>query len=323
MDKEGFRAMLRARKLGEQEIEHSIALAERFEGFAAASAGPAAATAQGFIRQLLAEGQNRVEHYYALARYGRFTGNDELFVANLELLDGAEAQGNLYHRAGAAFGEAIRDQAFAGIGLAPLGLPSTEKPAMMHPVVERLRQLVGDDACRELLADSLRDLPDAYFRGERRRYLRSRDVDDYLRRKRRGFLRELRKCHREGRLFFAQEITGEVLALVGSNPEIESGRREGNTVFVSKIPYQAKQWLAEPDSERRRYHYCHCPWAREGIRSGDVALSSLFCNCSAGFYKKPWQAALRRPVRVDVVESVLWGDDRCRFAIRLPEELAG
>jgi hypothetical protein len=248
MDREGFRALLRTRKLSDEGIEASVALAERFEAFVAESGGgPSAESAWAFSRALIEEGQNTEANYYALARYGVFTGSNELYVSVLELLDGAEAQENLYDQVGRAFGEEVRDDVFRGIGLAPLGLPSPEKPRTLHPVLERLEQQVGEEESRRLLSSCLRDLPDRYFSGERRRYLKSRDVDDYLVRKHRAFVRDLRKCQREGRLFFAQEITDEVVAFVQGDPEIESGRREGDVVYVSKIPYMAKQFLAETD----------------------------------------------------------------------------
>jgi hypothetical protein len=189
-------------------------------------------------------------------------------------------------------------------------------------VLERLQQEVGEGECRRLLSGSLRDLPDRYFLVERRRYRRSKDVDDYLSRKHRAFVRELKKCQREGRLFFAQEITDKVVAFVENNPEIESGRREGNVVYVSKIPYMAKQFLAETDRSLKRYYACHCPWVREAIQSGDVQLYPGFCYCSAGFHKKPWEVIFGHPLRAEVLESVLLGDSRCRFAIYLPEEAA-
>jgi hypothetical protein len=321
MDQEGFRALLRTRKLSDEAIEASVALAERFETFVAQSAGePSAEAAWAFSRTLIQEGQNTEANYYALARYGVFTGNNELYVAILELLDGAEAQENLYRHVGRAFGQEVRDDVFRGIGLAPLGLPSPEKPRTLHPVLERLEQRVGQEECRQLLSGCLRDLPDRYFSSERRRYGKSEDIDDYLRKKHRAFVRDLRKCQREGRLFFAQEITDEVVALVESDPEIESGRREGDVVYVSKIPYMAKQFLAETDPTLKRYYACHCPWAREAIKSGDVPLVTDLCYCSGGFHKKPWEVIFRRPLQVQVLESVLRGDTRCRFAIYLPAE---
>jgi hypothetical protein len=323
MDRDGFRSMLQTRKLTEEEVEASIAVAERFEAFLGDTArAPSAESAWAFSQVLIEEGQNTEENYIALARYGRFTNNDDLFVAILELLDGAEAQANLYRLVGKVFGQEVRDEAFAGIGLAPLGLPSPEKPHFMQPVVERLENRVGEQGCKELLSGCLRDLPTRYFLGERRRYRRAKDIDDYLNKKHQAFVRQLKKCRREGQLFFAQEITDEVIAFVQGDPEIESGQREGDLIFVSKIPYMAKRYLAETDPTLKRYYGCHCPWAREAIRSGDVHLAATFCYCSGGFHKKPWEVIFQQPLKVDVLESVLRGDTRCRFAIHLPPAVA-
>ncbi|HOU13305.1 MAG TPA: hypothetical protein PKZ84_09305 [Anaerolineae bacterium] len=322
VDQQGFRALLETRKVSDEKIEAAIALVERFEQFAEEkSATPIVETAWAFSERLIAEGQNTEDNYLALARYGVFTKNNALFVAILELLDGAEAQGNLYRRVAEMFGEDMRDEVFAGISVAPLGLPTPDKPRTMHPVVERLEAKLGTNACKALLADSLRDLPDEYFAQERQRYQESADLDEYLRRKKQVFVEQLETCQREGRLFFAQEITDEVIAFVKNDPEIGGGRREGNVVFETKIPFMTSAYLAETDPTLRRYFYCHCPWAREAIKSGDVSLTATFCNCSAGFHKKPWEVTLGKPVRAEVLESVLKGDDRCRFAIYLPLEV--
>jgi multidrug efflux pump subunit AcrA (membrane-fusion protein) len=97
--------------------------------------------------------------------------------------------------------------------------------------------------------------------------------------------------------------------------------REGNTVYVSKIPYMARQFLAESDPTLKRYYACHCPWARAAIKSGETRLNAVFCNCSGGFHKKPWEVIFGQPLEVEVLASVLAGDTRCRFAIHLPEKL--
>ena len=321
MDREGFRQMLQTRRLSDEKIEASIGLAERFELFlhdsGRLSSGESALAFSGLLIQ---EGQNTEDNYYALARYGRFTKNNDMYVAVLELLDGAEAQANLHRRVGEVFGQEVRDEVFAGIGVSPLGLPSSEKPRYMHPIVQRLEDRVGEEECRRLLSGGLRDLPDVYFRGERRKYRQAKDIDEYLRKRHQAFVRRLKKCQREGQLFFAQEITDAVVALVQNDPEIESGRREGNVVYVSKIPYMAKQYLAESDPTLKRYYACHCPWAREAIRSRDVRLAGTFCYCSGGYHKKPWEVIFKRPLEVELLQSAVRGDLRCRFAIYLPQE---
>jgi hypothetical protein len=322
MDREGFRQLLKTRKLTDEKIEASIALAERFEAFAAASGGKMdGATTWEFCKLLIQEEQNTYDNLLALARYGRFLKNDAVYVAVLELLDGAEAQPNLYQRVGEVFGEAVREQVFAGIGVAPLGTPSTEKPRYMLPVIERLVDTVGQPASEKLLSACLRDLPDEYYQKERRRYKSARDIDHYLQKRHRAFVRELQKCQRAGQLFFAQEITDEVVEYVKERPEIESGVREGNIIYVSKIPYNAKDFLSETDPTQKRYYTCHCPWAREAIVSGIAPLNAVFCNCSGGFSKKALEVIFKQTLQVEVLESALKGDYRCRFAIHLPENL--
>ncbi len=320
MNVAGFRTMLKKRKMPADKIRAAVALAQRFEEYVQARRGSFDAdTTWAFCKTLIQEGQNSYDNLVAAARYGQFLGNNSVYVAALELLDGREAQPNLYRRVGELFGAAVRDDVFAGIGVAPLGTPTPEKPGYMFPVLERLVERVGQKRVQRLLSACLRDLPDAHFGNERRRYLRSRDIDDYAVRKHRAFVRTLQKCQREGELFFAQEITDEVVEFVKRDQEIEGGVREGNVIYESKIPYNTKRYLAETDSQLKRYYACHCPWAREAIRNGAVRVNPIFCYCSGGFSKKPWEVIFGQELEVELLESVLQGDMRCRFAIRLPE----
>jgi hypothetical protein len=318
MDKQGFQTMLEGRKVPAEKLDSAIALAERFEQFAGQAGGLSTETAWAFSKVLIAEGLNSEENFITLARYGLFIQNNATFIAILEALDGGEAQENLYRRVGQIYGDALRDEVFAGIGVAPYGIPTPEKPPYMQPVIERLEKALGAEACRALLADSLRDLPDEMFTGERELYQSCQDVEEYLLRKKQKFMERMEACQREGRLFFAQEVTDEVLDYIRREPEMGGGVRVGNIVYETKIPFLTRQYLAEPDPTLKRYYYCHCPWAREAVKSGEP-VAPIFCNCSAGFHKKPWEAALGQKIQVEVLESVLQGNERCRFAIHLPE----
>ena len=259
----------------------------------------------------------------ALIRYCRFIKNNTLFVALLELVDGGEVGDNLYRRVGESFGAGIRDEIFAGIGVAPYGTPSPDKPAYLHPVIERLEARLGKDACNEFLSASLRHLPDEYFLPEREKFRQASDIDAYLRHRKAAFVARLEECQREGNLFYAQEVTGEVLDFVRSDPEMGGGRREGNIIYETKIPYMTKQYLLETDPTLKRYFACHCPWARDAIKNGNVKLAGIWCQCSGGFHKKPFEVVFEQLLKVEVLESVLTGDTRCRFAISLPEQASG
>lgn len=274
-----------------------------------------------FSESLMLERQNTYDNYLALARYGGFIKNNPIYVAIIELLDGAEAQPNLYQKVGERYGESVRDEIFAGIGVSPLGLPSTDKPFDMFPVLDRLIDKVGYAAVEQLLSAGLRDLPDEYFVDEREKFIKAADIDEYLRKKHQEFIQQLHKCKQEGALFFSQEITDEVVEYVEDHPETECGVREGNLLYITKIPYNAKQYLAETDPILKRYYACHCPWVREAIKKGIIHLNSVFCNCSGGFSKKPWEVIFGQTLQVELLEFALKGDYRCRFVVHLPDKL--
>jgi hypothetical protein len=322
MDKEGFQKFLKTRKMSDEKKEAAISIAERFETYLSASSSKSDLDITWeFCKTLIDEGQNSYDNLLALARYGRFTKNNSIYVAILEVLDGAEAQPNLYKKVGDLFGEAVRDEAFEGIGLSVLGIPPAEKPFDMFPVIDRLIELVGYEATEQLLSACLRDLPDEYFLGDREKYIKYGDIDVYLRKKHQALVRWLQKCQRKDELFFSQEITDDVVEYVKNNPEIESGVREGNLLYISKIPYNARQFLTETNPTMKRYYACHCPWAREAIKTEAIQMNPVFCFCSAGFSKKPWEVIFGQKLQVEVLESVLQGDFRCRFAVHLPEDL--
>jgi len=325
VDTKGFRGKLHSLGLSEAQIDASIALAQRFEEFAVRQARPpTAATAWAFSRLLIDEGKNNEVNYVALIRYCRFIGNHQMLVALLELVDGSEVGENLFRMVGEKFGAKIRNEAFLGIGVAPYGTPSPEKPGYLHPVIHRLRAKVGEQACNEFLSACMRDLPEGDYLPEREAYRTAGNIDEYLRRRKEAFVARLEDCLREGSLFFAQEITAEVVDFVRSQPEMGGGRREGTVIYETKIPYMTKEYLAETNPVLKRDHGCHCPWARDAIKNGGAKLADTFCYCSGGFHKKPWEVIFDRPLRVEVLESLLRGDMRCRFAIHLPPEvLAG
>jgi hypothetical protein len=318
MDWEGFRQMLREREVPEEQLEGHIALAGRFAAFAGKP--PTHDDVLAFSAVMIAEELNDWDKYIALARYARFIQNDEVYVAVVELLDGAEALEGLYEKLGQAVGEQKRDEVFADIEIPPLGTPNRDKPKLTQAVMERLEQLVDPETCRQVLSGGLRYLEDDWYVDERTKYAESGTIDAYLERRGQDLVAELEKLRDESGLYFTQPVTDEVIAFVQSHPEIGRGVREGNVLYEAKIPYMTVEYLAETDERLKRYYYCHCPWVRESLREGDVSVSPTFCLCSAGFHKKSWEVIFGQPLQAEIVETVLQGDPWCKIAIHLPEE---
>lgn len=323
MNEEGFRQFLQARRISESEIGQHVALAERFEGFLNASASKDSASStvedtRAFVAVLVQEKADTLENLVALARYGRFAENDEVYLAALELLDGGEVMDNLHEKLGQAVGEEKRDEVFAGIERPTWGTPNTQKARLMQAVMERLERLVDAETRKRILLGCLRDLPDESYLEDKAQYAACGDFDQFLEVKRQEFIAQLEEIKNKDGLFFNQKITDEVIAFVRDNPEISQGVREGNVLYVTKIPYMTREYLAATDEDQKRYYYCHCPWVRESLRSDEARVPAAFCQCSAGFHKKPWEVIFGQPLEAVVLESVLKGDLQCRFAIHLP-----
>ena len=58
---------------------------------------------------------------------------------------------------------------------------------------------------------------------------------------------------------------------------------------------------------------CWCPLISVRYNTPKVA-----CNCSLGWQQHTWESVLGKPVKVELVESVLRGGKRCVFKIHVP-----
>ena len=226
---------------------------------------------QDMVDEMIDCGENSEENIEMLLRYARAVGNYDLFVTVFSMLDGSEAMKNLHAQLGERVGEDLRDVIFEGMPLPPLGLSKYEKARFTNRIMRRMVNVFEENYCREILADSLRDLPDEYYI-EAKSDFHERcdgDLDRYLVFKKEKFIETLQKYQTQGQLFFGQEITDEVIDFFKNTPEMGGGKRIGNIVYETKIPYNTKAFLQEQDPDLKKFLYCHCPWARESLRSNE------------------------------------------------------
>ena len=206
-------------------------------------------------------------------------------------------------------GESPRREIMQGEDLLGRSPTVGEITAWTREMLDRLEARLDESERKDVLnacgcwtgADGLRDL--------RELYEETRDLDLVLEKAGEGldaFLRETGA---------SEAVLDEVHARGWGWP----GRRDGNTIHVTKIPFEGsiEAFFAESDLEKRRaMSYCHCPRVRDALKAGE-RLPKSYCHCSAGFYKKNYEEILQQPVDVEIVETVLSGDEVCAFAIHL------
>jgi len=315
-----FRQFLVNKQISIAKIDQAIDLISRFEqGLAKPALQAGGDDTRSFINLLADEKNDTEDNLTYLYYFGKFLKNNAIILASLELLDGGEVMENFYKKLGERIGNDLRDKIFTGIERPSVGTSPLQKARIMQVVMEHIEQLVEPQTVRQILSDCLRDLNEEPHLEDKKRYAETSDFDKCLEMKRQEYVQYLQGFKERGELYFTQEITDEVVAFIRDNPEIAQGVRVGDILYITKIPYMTKEYLAEKDEEKKRYYYCHCPWARETLKQGEKLVSATFCHCSAGFVKKPWEVILGQKLEVDILESILQGDLRCRFAIHLPE----
>jgi len=95
-------------------------------------------------------------------------------------------------------------------------------------------------------------------------------------------------------------------------------RREGRVLYTSKAPRDRAAYEKAETDAARRSAYCFCPLVRDHL---DEGMPKTFCNCGAGWFRTQWEGATGKPVTIEILKSVLGGDDECSFAITLSDEL--
>ena len=96
----------------------------------------------------------------------------------------------------------------------------------------------------------------------------------------------------------------EMADRVKANVTDDSIRIEGNVIYYQ---YMASAETGLPSDEGQ----CLCPL----VESKPAGLSSTYCSCSVGYVKEWYDILLGRPTKVELLESVLRGDKRCKFKI--------
>ncbi len=71
-------------------------------------------------------------------------------------------------------------------------------------------------------------------------------------------------------------------------------------------------WTRDGDRIKATCVKCGCPLVRNGV----VPLSGTLCYCSRGWVKAVFETLLRKPVRVELEESIGLGGKVCRFVVQ-------
>ena len=115
-----------------------------------------------------------------------------------------------------------------------------------------------------------------------------------------------------------KDLNEEQMDFLRENGWGMAGKLEGDTITATKIPKDFHEYFKAMESNQKKYHYCHCPRIRDIFLTGSESkISYEYCYCGAGFYKDLWEYILSKPVKVEILKSLMKGDDVCTIRIHL------
>jgi hypothetical protein len=175
--------------------------------------------------------------------------------------------------------------------------------------MDRLDSMVDEESRRKIMTGCACQYPKSDLKPIREAYEKTGDVNlahSMLQEQFESFLKRTLKLEEK----LIEEIVGWGWGAAGV--------KEGNTITATKIPKSGylTEYMKETDPVKKRQLYCHCQRVRDILKSSE-AISSTYCYCGAGYYKGIWEEILQKPVQIELLTSVLQGDDVCAVNIYL------
>lgn len=319
MQREKFEDLYTARGFDESLMHSGLALLGELEDyckdFDCALDEIEPSVLRSFVDLLILEDRNTRDHLLALARYFHIIDNKAIYIWFTGLFGSRGVIPQICSRL-------PEDSPLKNYNEAPLGMDLKKMPAYTKSFMEQLEASLPEPTYTKALAGNNHCIPREAMLEEKAFFDAAPSLETYLKERHQRKVAELQKHMEENRVWFEQIITPDVVDFVASNQEVLSGLVKDQWLYVTKIPFDTKGFLEAEDDNQRRYHVCHCPFVREGLKTGTLDVNKNWCYCSAGFAKYPFEVIFDQPLDVELLETPLKGDLKCRFRIKLPQELA-
>lgn len=217
-------------------------------------------------------------------------------------------------------GDGVWEELIKDIDIPDIDTEASYKCKNMAMFMERFEKIIDKQMAKKILSRVRHGLKPSQCAWAREKFLKYNDLDAFINDSVKEGIADFEKLYSEAKDFYGQPITKEVLDFIRQNPGMLSGVRDGNKMYFTVFPANMFEYLQASDSRMKRYHACHCPFAKESILA-DKTVSSTLCYCSFGHIKNFWEAVFDRELDGEVVTSALNGDTLCTYVVLLPDDI--
>lgn len=271
---------------------------------------------RAFVDQLIQEDRNSEKNLIDLARHFHALDHKEAYIWLTALFGSRGVIPEILKRM-------PEDSPLSDWKEMPLGTDLNKMPEYTGRFMDALTDTYDEPTYKKILAGNNHLIPREAMLEEKAYYEAAPSLEVYLKERHVRKVAVLQAHLEAGKIWFEQIITREVVEHVTSDQEILSAVAKDGWLYVTKIPFDTKAWLEAETENEKLYYACHCPFVREGLKDGTLKVNKDWCYCSAGFAKYPFEVLFDQELDVELLETPLQGDARCRFRIRIPEGIYG
>ena len=277
---------------------------------------------RAYLKRLIKQDKNGIDDLLALLYYYEFSPRVDLDIYLNDVIHGGQEFEEIMSRVYQIGGFDVVFKIEDGFSAPPLGTDPALLPGYTAELYRCLSAVLPQEDVRRAICDNLEPIIPFLCSQELQLYRASSTIDEYLLARAKLELLRLRAVRRRDSKWVPIYLSEEYLRRLEQFPEMLSGVRHGNRLFITLRPSEPGNYLKAKTPELRRYYACSDCNIRAAFKKGMPDVPIAWCERCVSRQRLTYEYLLGRPLKAELLESALLGDTSCRIAILLePDEI--
>ena len=326
MDTVAFSTYLSRLDLPASEIEQQVScmlalecwLAKRNSSLETATVGEIRA----YLKRAIRQDKNGIDRLLPLLFYYEYSDRTDLDIYLSDVIHGGQEYEEILERVQKISGSSVACRIERECPPPPLGSDPSVFPEYTGRLLRKLIATLPENDVLAAICDLNGVVLPVLFDQELALYQAAGSLDEYLLAHAKLSLLRLRMLQRSNSKWSDVYVPVEYLRRLEQFPEMLSGVRRGNRIYVTQHPAWPAKYINAKTPEQKRYYACLEPNINAGFRTGMPDVPIIWCERCVSRCRMKYETLLGRPLSAELVESALLGDTACRIAILLEPDAA-
>lgn len=326
MDTAAFSTYLSRLRLPALEIEQQLScvlalerwLSRRDSTLETASVGEIRA----YLKRAIRQDKNGIDDLLPLLFYYEYSDRTDLEIYLSDMVHGGQEYDEILERVDKISGSDVAWRIEHECPPPPLGSDPSVFPEYTGRFLRKLIATLPENDVLAAICDLYDVILPVMFEQEKALYAAADSLDEYLLAHAKLDLLRLKVLQRSNSKWKEVYFTEEYVRRLEQFPEMLSGVRRGNRIYITKQPAWPAKYISAKTPEKKRYYACVESNINAGFLTGIPDVPIIWCERCVSRCRMKYETLLGRPLSAELLESALLGDTSCRIAILLEPDAA-